>query len=64
MDRFGRPQVARRPCPFLRGSIRIRGIYEAYGDNGVRREFHGGIGRGKTDLRLDGQRLDGQRLSG
>ncbi len=69
MDRFGRPQVARRSRPFLRrgggcGPIRGRGGYRPYGNIGVGRAFYGGIGRGRYDQRLDGPQEYGPQENG
>jgi hypothetical protein len=69
MDRFGRPQMARRSRPFLRrgggcGPIRGRGGYRPYGNIGVGRAFYGGIGRGRYDQRLDGPQANGPEEDG
>jgi len=69
MDRFDRPQVARRSRPFLRrgggcGPIRDRGGYRPYGNIGVGRAFYGGIGRGRYDQRLDGPQENGPQADG
>ncbi len=69
MDRFGRPQMARRSRPFLRrgggcGPIRGRGGYRPYGNIGVGRAFYGGIGRGRYDQRLDAQKENGPQANG
>ncbi len=66
MDRFDRPQVARRSRPFVRrgggcGPIRGRGGYRPYGFG---RPFYGGIGRGIYDQRVDGPRENGPQESG
>ncbi len=53
MERFQRPQLARRARPFLRasgsvGSIRTRGGFRPSYESSFSGRFYGGIGRGRA----------------